>query len=64
MDCQNLKLYTDNGSITFKELGITEDTINNIYWPRLCYGENEITIQGNMSVEIIYREPRKVGAFV
>lgn len=66
MDCQNLKLYAEKEkkTITFKELGITEKTINNIYWPRLCYGKNQIKIQGDMSVEIIYREPRKVGAFI
>ncbi len=66
MDCQNLKLYTEKERkpITFKELGITEKTIDNIYWLRLCYGKNQIRIQGEMSIEIIYREPRKVGVFI
>lgn len=64
MDCQNFKLYADDQEISFKELGITSETINNIYWPRLCYGINEFVIQGDMSVEITYREPRKVGVFI
>lgn len=64
MDCQNFKLYSDDQEISFKELGITSDTINNIYWPRLCYGINSFVIQGDMSVEFTYREPRKVGVFI
>ena len=68
MDCKNMKIYyVDNdieNVVTFEELGITEKNVENIYWLRLCYGNNNITIQGNIYVDVIYREPRKVGVFI
>lgn len=68
MDCQNMKLYQNENNVetalTFEELGIDETNIENIYWLRLCSGKNDITIHGNIYIDIIYREPRKVGAFI
>lgn len=65
MDCKNLKLYRENnGEVTFGDLGITENNISDIYWLRLAYGRNEITISGDILVQIIYREPRKTGAYL
>ena len=42
-------------------LGIED--IDDIYWPRLAYGENIFEFTGDATFEISYREPRKVGAF-
>ena len=65
MDCQNLKLYGENDKLlTFNDVGVNEGQIDNIYWLRLAYGENQIKIKGDVNLEINYREPRKVGAFV
>lgn len=62
IDCQHLKIYdTTNSIISFESLGV-KDT-DNIYWPRLAYGENILKFTGDATFEIIYREPRKVGAF-
>lgn len=62
IDCRNLKIYDITKSIvSFEDLGI-EDT-DDIYWPRLAYGENIFEFTGDATFEISYREPRKVGAF-
>ena len=52
---------TTNSIISFENLGV-KDT-DNIYWPRLAYGENILKFTGDATFEIVYREPRKVGAF-
>lgn len=62
IDCQNLKIYDDsNNLIPFSDIGIND--IENIYWPRLLYGENEFNFTGDADFTIEYREPRKVGVF-
>ena len=61
-DCRNLKIYDITKSIvSFEDLGIED--IDDIYWPRLAYGENIFEFTGDATFEISYREPRKVGAF-
>lgn len=65
MDCQNLKLYGENNKLmTFDDVGVDGDQIDNIYWLRLAYGENQIKVKGDVNLEVSYREPRKVGAFI
>ena len=62
IDCQRLSLYDETRElISFDDLGIKD--IDDIYWFRLCSGENQIKITGNADVEIKYRELRKVGAY-
>ena len=62
IDCRNLKIYDITISIvSFEDLGI--ENIDDIYWPRLAYGENIFEFTGDATFEISYREPRKVGAF-
>lgn len=62
IDCRNLKIYDITKSIvSFEDLGIED--IDDIYWPRLAYGENIFEFTGDATFKISYREPRKVGAF-
>ena len=62
IDCRNLKIYDITKSIvSFEDLGIED--IDDIYRPRLAYGENIFEFTGDATFEISYREPRKVGAF-
>ena len=62
IDCRNLKIYDiTNSIVSFEDLGI--ENIDDIYWPRLAYGENIFEFTGDATFEISYREPRKVGAF-
>ena len=62
IDCRNLKIYDiTNSIVSFEDLGIED--IDDIYWPRLAYGENIFEFTGDAAFEISYREPRKVGAF-
>lgn len=49
------------GLLDFEDLGITD--AGQLYWPRLWYGENKLTITGDTDIEFIYREPRKAGAY-
>lgn len=62
IDCRNLKIYDiTNSIVSFEDLGI--ENIDDIYWPRLAYGENIFEFTGDATFEISYRESRKVGAF-
>lgn len=62
IDCQKLQICDITGSlISFDDLGIAD--VDQIYFPRLRSGKNELEFKGNAEIEIIYREPRKVGAF-
>lgn len=62
IDCKYLKIYDESKSlITFDDLGVKD--IDDIYWPRLCYGTNTFEFKGDAEFEISYREYRKVGAF-
>lgn len=47
--------------LNFEDLGLED--VSYIYWPRIFNGSNHWTITGNCDVEIIYREPRKVGGY-
>lgn len=63
IDCQKLKIYDITKSIvSLEDLGVED--VDDIYWPRLAYGENIFEFTGDAVFEISYREPRKVGAFV
>ena len=57
---ENLLLDIKNG-VSFEDLAIED--IDDIYWPRLAYGENIFEFTGDATFEISYREPRKVGAY-
>lgn len=62
IDCERLMIHDVTGNlISFEDLGI--DNVDEIYWPRLCSGQNTLVFQGDADIEITYREPRKVGAF-
>lgn len=62
MDCQKLVIYNESGSlISFDDIDI--DVLDYIYWPRLLHGDNEITVDGDATVEFVYRYPVKVGAY-
>lgn len=50
-----------NHILDWDDLGLED--VSYIYWPRLFDGENTWNITGNCNVRIIYREPRKVGAY-
>lgn len=62
IDCEHLKIYdTAKTIVSLEDLGVED--VDNIYWPRLIYGENIFEFTGDATFEISYREPRKVGAF-
>jgi len=65
IDCNKAKIYTENEGVEkllrFNDLGLK--SYSYIYWPRLFNGENKITVTGTADVTMIYREPRKVGAY-
>lgn len=62
LDCQKylIKDGEDNG-LSFEDLGVTD--LSTFYWPKLYHGENIFTVSGNAELSIIWREPRKVGAY-
>lgn len=54
---------TTNGIVDFKDLGWTD--ASQIYWPKLFDGENNLSIQGNCTVEFEYEYPiKRSGDFV
>ena len=69
------KIYYKLNSITtlpvnLSNLGFsTDDLINldngslGLYWPRLVPGTNKFNITGDCSIRMIFRSPRKVGAY-
>lgn len=61
IDCQKSRIYNSSGTLRFSDLGIGD--YSEIYWLRLYNGENELQITGKATVEISWREPRKVGAY-
>lgn len=61
VDCQRGMVSTEAGLMHLDEMGL--DDVDNIYWFRLYNGENNITISGDATFVIEYREPRKVGAY-
>lgn len=61
-DCQKMQFKDFTGQLlSFEDIGV--DDVDNIYWFRLCHGQNTIKVTGNATVKMIYREPRKVGVF-
>lgn len=61
IDCQHSRIYDANGLVSMEDVGIGDLTY--IYWPRLYYGNNSITIIGDTDISFSWREPRKVGAY-
>lgn len=61
IDCQRSTIIDHSGLVSFEKLGISD--VDYIYWPRLYNGTNTITIEGNATAVIKYREPRKVGDY-
>lgn len=61
-DCQKMQFKDFTGTLlSFEDMGVSD--VDYIYWYRLCHGENRIKLSGGADIKIIYREPRKVGAF-
>ena len=50
-----------SGLVSFTDLGVND--VDYIYWPKLYNGENTVTLTGEGTVTIKYREPRKVGDY-
>lgn len=50
-----------SGLVSFTDLGISD--VDYIYWPKLFNGENTVTLTGNGTATLTYREPRKVGDY-
>lgn len=61
IDCRRSTIIDRTGLVSFEKLGISD--VDYIYWPKLYNGENKITIDGNATAVIKYREPRKVGDY-
>lgn len=69
IDSRRARIYdivsTSSGGVNhildWEDLGLED--VSYIYWPRLFNGENKWNIEGNCNIKIIYREPRKVGAY-
>ena len=62
MDCRKLTVTNISGNLlSFEDMGV--DAVDYIYFPRLLYGENRISISGNAEVLFTYRYPVKVGAY-
>lgn len=61
IDCQRSTIIDRAGLVSFEKLGISD--VDYIYWPRLYNGSNTITIEGNATAVLKYREPRKVGDY-
>lgn len=62
IDCKNLGLYdTLNRPVLLTKMGIQDE--DEIYWPRLLYGNNSILIKGNVNISIQWFEPQK-GALI
>ena len=61
IDAMRSVIKDNSGLISFTDLGISD--VDYIYWPRLYNGENTITITGDCTATIKYREPRKVGDY-
>lgn len=61
INCQLQMFYDDIGLLDLDDIGLSDES--DIYIPRLLYGDNSITIDGNCSVTFTYRYPKKVGAY-
>ena len=61
IDAMRSIIKDHSGLVSFTDLGISD--VDYIYWPRLYNGTNTITIDGNATAVIKYREPRKVGDY-
>ena len=61
IDAMQSIIKDHSGLVSFTDLGISD--VDYIYWPRLYHGSNTITIEGNATAILKYREPRKVGDY-
>lgn len=61
IDSMRSIIQDHSGLVSFQDLGI--DDADYIYWPKLCNGENTVTLIGTGTATIKYREPRKVGDY-
>ena len=61
IDSQRGMISSQTGLLSFDDLGI--DDVDSIYWPRLYNGSNTLTLSGNATFTLEYREPRKVGVY-
>ena len=60
MDCENLSFYDAlDRPVLFDQIGIEDE--DEIYWPRLIYGNNTMSMKGNFNIDINYIEQRKGG---
>lgn len=60
MDCENLSFYDAlDRPVLFDKIGIEDE--DEIYWPRLIYGNNTMSMKGNFNIDINYIEQRKGG---
>ena len=57
IDCQNCIISEDSGLVNFRDLGWND--VGNIYWLRLKPGENTITVNGVINLQIDYDSPVK-----
>lgn len=62
IDSEKRKFLDSTGVLlTFEDIGIQD--VDQIYFPKLLYGKNEIQITGDAEIVLTYKEPRKVGVF-
>lgn len=60
MDCENLSFYDAlDRPVLFDQIGIEDE--DEIYWPRLIYGNNTMSMKGSFNIDINYIEQRKGG---
>ena len=63
IDSEKRKFLDSTGVLlTFEDIGIQD--VDQIYFPKLHSGKNELQITGDAEIVLTYKEPRKVGAFV
>ena len=62
IDCQNMTIKDKLGTlIPLYDLSVIDPV--DVYWFELVSGENKILMVGNATIEIVWREYRKVGAY-
>lgn len=62
IDSERRKFLDSTGVLlTFEDIGIED--VDQIYFPKLHSGKNELQFSGSAEITITYREPRKVGVF-
>ena len=62
IDSEKRKFLDSTGVLlTFEDIGIED--VDQIYFPKLHYGKNELQFKGDAEIVLTYKEPRKVGVF-